>query len=68
MPLSCSLLQQIKSQQPSGAWRASQEQLQTEANWGIAMDFRARQPEHASIIIRIRVEVVLGLHAKLLLS
>ena len=68
MPLSCSLLQQIKNQQSSGAWRAFQKKYcKTEANWGIPVDFRARQPRHASSIIWRRIKAVPGLHASLLL-
>ena len=63
MPISCSLMQQIKNQRSSEAWHAFQEQMQTEANWGIVMDFRARQPKHTSFR---RVKAVPGLHASLL--
>ncbi|KAL7233908.1 hypothetical protein ACSBR1_017501 [Camellia fascicularis] len=62
------IFQQIRNQQPSEAWHKSREQLQTEANRGIVMDFRARQPEHASFIIRNRAEAVCGFACNLLLS
>ena len=60
MPLSCSLLQQNEELATFGAWHAFQEKVSTEANWGIPVDFRARQSGHAS---SIRSKTVLGLHA-----
>ena len=65
-PALCCSKPEIRSfQKPCTAFR---HQLQTEANWGIAMDFRAKQPEHASFIIRSRVEAVPSLHVSLQLS
>ena len=60
MPLSCSLLQQNEESATFGAWHAFQEKVSTEANWGIPVDFRARQSGHAS---SIRSKAVPGLHA-----
>ena len=65
LALCCSKLKISSFQKPCAAFRR---QVHTEANWGIAVDFRAKQPEYASFILWSGVKAVPSLHASLQLS